>query len=180
MKFRLLLPALLFLTSTGLGAKEPDLNLLKKDTRVFEGIIAEIVKQNFPGRFALTGAPEGVYLPGYGVVVSFHLNINRAEIRTPLGVIPGGVKEVRPTEEQFRILTRSLLEALSDYGAAFKELPGGERIAISAHVEDRGELDPTESTKIVVLTALKEDLDSVSSGRISQRDFETKVRILQY
>jgi hypothetical protein len=156
------------------------LALLKKDTRIFEGILGEILKQSFPGRFALPEAAEGAYLPGYGVVVSFHLNINRADIRTPFGVIQAGNKEKRTTEEQVQILKESRMRGLRDYGTTFDQLPGGESISISAHVEDRSELDTSENTAIIVMTAFKDDLDLVAAGKISKEEFEKKVRVLQY
>ena len=165
--------------TTTFAAGNLDLTLLKRNTRIFEGIVNEVVKQNFPNPFALTGAAEASYLQEYGVVVSLHLNINRATIRTPFGLMPTQQEE-RSKEEQLRILKDSLVRCLADYGDTFKQLSGGDFIAITAHVEDRNELDPTRNTTIVIISASKENVDSLTMGRISSEQFQERVRITEY
>ncbi|MDA2923684.1 hypothetical protein MYX65_03335 [Acidobacteria bacterium AH-259-L09] len=173
-----LLTVLLLAATAALAGENPDLVLLKKNTEIFERIVSEILKQNFPNPFALTGEPEGTYLRGYGVVVSFHLNINRSRIRTPFGEIPGRVE--RPKEEQLRILKDSMLRCLADYGATFKQLTGPNRISISVHVEDRNELDPTKKTTVMVISASQEDVDLFTTKKISLEEFKDKVDVVEY
>ena len=165
--------------TTTFAAGNLDLPLLKRSTRIFEGIVNEVVKQNFPNPFALTGAAEASYLQEYGIVVSLHLNINRATIRTPFGLMPTQQEE-RSKEEQLRILKDSMVRCLADYGDTFKQLSGGHFIAITAHVEDRNELDPTRNITIVIISASKENVDSLTMGRISSEQFQERVRITEY
>ncbi|MCZ6486344.1 MAG: hypothetical protein O6826_11675, partial [Acidobacteria bacterium] len=67
MGYRISVLLVLLLTGTTAFAG-PDINLelLKKNTRIFERIVSEIISQNFPNPFAVTGEAEGSYLEGYG------------------------------------------------------------------------------------------------------------------
>ena len=175
----LLFPVFLIFPAV-LEAQEIDLSLLKQDTRIFEGIVREILRQNFPSPFALTGEAEGTYLHDYGIVVSFHLNINRAEIRTPFGLVPTRTGEQRSKEEQLKVLKESMVRGLADYGSAFKQLAGQNRISIIGHVEDRAVVDPAGNKVIIVISVSKEEVDMLATGKISRPEFERRVHVLQY
>ncbi len=170
----------LLLSGTAAFAVDLDMELLKKNTQIFERIVGEILTQNFPNPFALTGQAEGSYVQGYGVVVSFHLNINRSRIRTPFGEIPARTEGPRSNAEQLNVLRESMVRCLADYGTAFKQLEAGDRISINAHVEDRNELDATKKTTVVVISTSKEDLDLLTTEKITFEQFEDRIRVLQY
>lgn len=158
-----------------------DLALLKRDTQVFERIVSEVVKQNFTHPFAFPVEPEGVYLSGYGVVISFHLNINRAFIRTPFGDKRiRGMEEKRSTQEQIQILQTALINCLADYGITFKQLAGEDRIAVSAHVEDRNELDATKNKTVVLVSVSKGDVERYARKDISLDEFKRRVETVLY
>ena len=165
--------------TTTFAAGNLDLPQLKRNTQTFEGIVDEIVKQHFPNPFAVTGGAKASYLQEYGIVVSLHLNINRSTLRTPFGLMPISQK-TRPKEEQLSILKDAMVRALGDYGGTFKQLSSGHFIAITAHVEDRNELDPTRRTTIVIIAVSKENVDSLTMGRISSQQFQQRVRITEY
>ena len=176
---RSVLSIFLLAGTTTFAAGNLDLSQLKRNTRIFEGIVDEVVKQSFSNPFAVTEGAKASYLQEYGIAVSFQLNINRSSIRTPFGLVSRG-EENRPKEEQLRILKDSMVRLLGDYGGTFKQLSGENFIAITAHVEDRNELDPTRSTTIVIISASKKDVDLVTSGGISSEQFEERVRIIEY
>ncbi len=171
---------LLLSATTALAGPDLDLELLKKNTQIFERIVGEILTQNFPNPFAVTGEAEGFYLQDYGVVVSFHLNINRSRIRTPFGEIPARTEEQLSKAEQLRVLKDAMVRCLADYGAAFKQLTPQDRLSISAHVEDRNELDSTKKTTVVVISTFKEDLDLLTTEKISFEQFEQRISVLEY
>lgn len=161
-------------------ALDLDMGLLKKNTQIFERIVGEILTQNFPNPFAVTGQAEGSYVQGYGVVVSFHLNINRSRIRTPFGEIPARTEGQRSNPEQLDLLRESMVRCLADYGTSFKQLEAQDRISINAHVEDRNELDATKKTTVVVISTSKADLDLLTTEKITFEQFEDRIRVLQY
>jgi len=166
--------------TTIFAAENFDLPMLKRNTRIFEGIVNEVVKQDFPNPFAVTGGAEASYLQEFGIVVSLHLNINRSTIRTPFGLVSTQQQEERSKEEQLRTLKDSMVRCLADYGGTFKQLTSGHFIAITAHVEDRNELDSSRNTTIVIISASKENVDSLTMGRISSQQFQERVRITEY
>lgn len=162
------------------GQEDLDLGALKKNTQVFEKILSELLRQNFPNPFALTREPEGAYLRGFGVAVSFHLNINRSRIRTIFGELPGPSKEERPKQEQMRRLKESMIQCLADYGVTFKQLTSSNRITITAHVEDRNEMDPSKKIIIVVISASRTDINLLATQEISFDKFKERVSVLEY
>ena len=175
-----ILGVLLLTGSSAFAVLDLDLGVLKRNTQIFERIVGEILTQTFPNPFALTGQAEGSYVQGYGVVVSFHLNINRSRIRTPFGEIPARTEGPRSNAEQLKVLRESMVRCLADYGTAFKQLEAEDRISINAHVEDRNELDATKKTTIVVISTSKQDLDLLTTEKISFEQFEDRIRVLQY
>ena len=180
MERRSLLPWVLFLAGTAVvSAASPDLTALKKNTQVFEGIVHEILKHNFPGRFAITAGPEGSYLEGYGVVIFFHLNINRPQIRTPFGLVPARGKRL-PKEEQLRILKDSMIRCLADHGNTFKQLSGQQRISINAYVEDRNERQSNEKRTVLVISASKESVHLFVTQKISFEQFKQQTSVIEY
>ena len=160
-----------------------NIEMLKKDTQIFEGIVAQVLKQNFTNPFALEGAPMGAYLQGYGVVISFHLNINRDTIRTPWGEIDAAVTRggKRPKKEDKILQVRNtMVQCLADYGSTLKQLTAHDRISINAHIKDRNQLDARKKLTVIVLTASKDDIDLFTIEKIDLDTFKERLHVLQY
>lgn len=160
-----------------------NIEMLKKDTQIFEGIVAQVLKQNFSNPFALEGTPLGAYLQGYGVVISFHLNINRDTIRTPWGEIDASVtRSGKRTKKEDKILQvrETMVQCLADYGSTLKQLTAHDRISINAHIEDRNQLDERKKLTVIVLTAPKDDIDLFTVKKIDLDTFRERLHVLQY
>jgi hypothetical protein len=158
-----------------------NLVLLKKDTQILERIVHEILKQNFPDPFALTAEPRGAYLQGYGVTLSFQLNINRAKIRTLFGEMTAPKSMGQKTkDQQLHLLKDIMIQCLADYGLTVKQLAPHDRITIQAHVQDRNELDPAKNNTVIVLTASKDDINLLATRRLTDDQFKERVHILEY
>ncbi len=181
MWYSLILLTILSATGMAYGQKSLNQALLKREAQIFEDIVHNVLKQNFTNPFAISNAPRGTYLQGYGVVFFFHLNLNRGKIRTPFGEIdtPRRMKN-RSKGEQIRLVKETMIGCLADYGGTIKQLGRQDSISISAHLEDRSELDPTKSTTVLVLTASKIDVDLVAMRKIPLKTFKDRVHILQY
>lgn len=181
MWYILFLWVLLVLGGPAHAQKGLDLALLKRHAQIFEGIVRNVLLQNFPNPFAISEEPRGTYLQGYGIMVFFHLNINRGKIRTPFGEIdaPKTVAD-RTKEEKIRVVRDSMIQCLADYGSTIKQLNGHDRITISAHLEDRYELDPNKSTTVLVLAVSKDAVDLYATRKISLEKFKDKVQIVRY
>jgi hypothetical protein len=174
---------LFFLTAPGWTQNRLDLVALKGDTLVFERILDERLKLGFSNPFAITDNPQAAYLQGYGVVVSFHLNINRYSIRTPFGEVQApqeGKYSREKREEQLSRVRDIAIQCLADYSRAIKQLSAHDRISVSAHIEDRNELDPVRRRTIMIVTATRDDVDLLAMRKISEQDFRKRVTILEY
>jgi len=175
--------AVLLVGFSGLASAQQSQNLalLKRDTQILERIVYEVLKQSFKNPFAITAEPKGAYLQGFGVVVSFQLNVNRAKIRTPFGDLnaPKAAGE-RSKAEQIRLVKDSMRQCLADYGQSIKQLGPHDRIAVQAHVVDRNELDPAKSTTVLVLTCTKDDVNLLATGKLSLEKFKERVHVLEY
>jgi len=158
-----------------------DLAMVKRDTAVFEKIVGEVLTQNFSSPFAITAEPRGAYLQGYGLSVSFQLNINRGTIRTPFGTMraPASVNQ-RNREQQIRLVRETMTQCLADYGHSLKQLGPHDHITIQAHIQDRNELDPAKSTTVLVMSVLKDDLNLLATRKISPETFKERVHVLMY
>ena len=168
-----------------------DFHSLKRDTQVFERIVDERLKQDFTNPFAITGDPQAAYLQGYGVVVQFHLNINRNRIRTPFGEIDAPPRiagrnvlnaksGIDPKKEQLGKVRGILVDCLANYAGAIKQLNAHDRISITAHIEDRNELDPVMRKTVMVVTATRDDIDLLAMRKLSTEEFRRKVQVLEY
>ena len=180
----ILLVALLTVGAATYGQNTPEEGVMasiKKESRIFEAIVGKVLKQNFDNPFALAAEPQAAYLPDYGIVVSFHLKINRGTIRAFYGPIINPVTtSPQTTSEQLETVRRTTMQALADYGSTIKDLPPGQQISICAHVEDRNELDTTKNRTDIIISVVKKDLDLYVTRMIDYDEFKRRVRLVEY
>ncbi|UCF37269.1 MAG: hypothetical protein JSU96_21195 [Acidobacteriota bacterium] len=163
------------------AVKPETLAQIKKESRIFESIIAEVLRQNFDNPFAVAAAPQAAYIQGYGLIVSYHLKINRGTIRGFYGEVRSPVApDVRSKREQIETVRRLMVQALGDYGGAIKRLQPTDRLAICAHVEDRNELDPAKNRTDLVISVAKGDIDAYSATKIDTDEFRQRVEVIEY
>ncbi len=184
---KLLVFVLLASLPSGAALGEQKLNTasLKRNTQIFRGAVKVVLKENFPHRFALEAEPLATYLQGYGIVVSFELFINRPDIPTPFSREVGSkeAKAAQPhrsKEEQIDLVRQKMIACLADYGSAFKQLSSHDRIAISAHIEDRAEIDEAKRRSVMVLSASVDDIQLLAMRRITSDQFQERVHVLRY
>jgi hypothetical protein len=164
-----------------LAQQNVNLTLLKRDTQIFEGIVTQLLKQHFTDPFALTGEPKGVYLQGYGIAVSFHINVNRSRIRSPWDPIRNPRAPSQPTKEaQIELIKQTMIQSLADYANSIKQLGAHDHITIAAHVEDRHELDPEKSRTVIAMTVTKDNVNLLAMKRISLEGFRERINVTQY
>ena len=166
-----------------LGAEGPGPRVaeIKKDARVFEKIVTEVLRQSFENPFAVTAEPQAAFIPGYGVVVSFYVKINRGTLRGFTG--DAGKSEsgqARSTDEQLALVRETVLRSLAEYASTLKHLSSNERVAICAHVEDRNDLDSSRNRTEIVASSLKSDIDEYLTRKIDGDEFRSRVQYLEY
>ncbi len=176
------------LTEVTFSQNRLDFVTLKKDAQVFERIVDERLRQAFSDPFAIVVRPQAFYLQGYGVVVSFQLNINRGRIRTPFGEIDAPTRYNRDEDavdggqrrKQFQRIKEIVIDCLADYSGSIKQLGGHDRVSISAQIEDRNELNPSRRRMVLVVTTTRDDVDLLGMRRIELEEFRQRLHILEY
>ncbi len=154
----------------------------RKEIRNFEVVLTNVINSTVnTGSFALVQVPKGVYLQGYGVTISFLINIHRAVLRTPFGDIRQGV-EVTPELKKKRIaeLKDKLIKALLDNGDSLRQLRKEDYVTIVAFFEDRNFPDEPSENKTLVLSILKKDLDELAHRDDRRAEFIQRMKIVEY
>lgn len=180
---KVFLSFLMGVATGGVAWAQAEMNFLslKSDTQVFEKVVNERLKQAFSTPYAVTGDPQGVYLQGYGLVITFHLNISRTTVRTPYGELDLSEKygKIR-RDEQVNRAKDVMMRCLQDYSSSIRQLAAHDRISLGARVEDRNELDPVKRQTLIVLTVMRDDLELYQTKRISEDEFKKRVHTIEY
>ncbi|HYK88783.1 MAG TPA: hypothetical protein VE398_08440 [Acidobacteriota bacterium] len=165
------------------GSKiQVDYAATRREIRSFEVILANVIKATFSSSpFALVQEPKGVYLQGYGVTVTFLINIHRAVLRTPFGDVRQGV-EVTPELKKRRIaeLKDKLIKVLLDDGDSLRQLRKEDFVTVVAFIEDTNFPDEPNENKTLVLSVLKKDLDELARKDDRRAEFIQRMRIVEY
>ncbi len=153
----------------------------RQEIQGFESAINNVINAAFTSPFALNQKVKGAYLPGYGFSFNFLVNIHRALVNTPFGQIKSGA-QITPEQKKRRIeeLKKKLVRTLFDSGESLRQLPRGEAVTIVAFFEDRNFPDEPNENKTIVLTVLKRDLDELGHREDRLREFEQRVKIVEY
>ena len=159
------------------GASGLDMTLLKKDTQIFEGIVSNILRQNFEF-FEIDASPKASYIEGFGIVLDFRLKINRSSIRTPFGQRPGGTSKT--VRQHIQTVRAEMVRVLGEYGASIKQLAPNDRLVIAAHMEDRNELDPVRAQSVIVFSVARSDVERFSQRQLGLGAFAQLVTITEY
>jgi hypothetical protein len=158
-----------------------DYDSVRRELGDFETAIDDVIRDTFSNPFGLVNKPKGVYLPGYGQVFTFLVNIQRAVIKTPFGEYRTG-QTVTPGEKRQRIedFKDRLVRVLVDNGSKLNQLRPADSIAIVALFEDRNFPDEGNQNRTVVLSVSKNDLDEWSAKPDRWKEFKQRVKIIEY
>jgi hypothetical protein len=158
-----------------------DMESTRREIQGFETVIDGAIRDTFSNPFGLVNKPKGAYLPGYGQIFNFVVNIQRAVIKTPFGEYRSG-QTVTPTEKKQRIedLKDRLVRVLLDQGDNLSQLGATECITIIAFFEDRNFPDEEKQDRTVVLTASRKDLNEWAHKADRWKEFKQRMKIIEY
>ncbi len=186
MKFAYKLCAVLVFAALAmpLGAADQekiDLGKMREQIRMLESVLNTSLNQSFPGPFAYLDGARGAYLPGYGVVFTFEVNlsVNRG-MAGPFGGAPQPSPKVRKDEEkQRRDQARAMAEkVIADFGHTVEQLGANESLAIVIQGAAVGDHGVEKST--MVLRASKHDIDGLRANTLDRAAFLRKLQVLEY
>ena len=183
MKFAIKMSALLLVlvTATAFTAdqEKTDLTKMRDQIRVLESVLNQNLTQSFPGPFPYLDAAHGVYLPGYGVVFSFEVNLARPSLGLFESPTAQTDRDRKQEEQKRREQAKAMAEKLiADFGHTMDQLGADDSLAIVIHgsaATDRG----LEKTTIVV-RAQKRDLDQLRANTLDRAAFLRKLQVLEY
>jgi hypothetical protein len=154
---------------------------VKKGIELFDSVLNQSLAQAFGGPFETLDRARGAYLPGYGVVFSFEVNLTPLQNLGPFSPAPSPKTEQVQREEEIRRRDKSkntALEVLGNYGQALGQLAPDESITIVIYTVAAHPSKVDRST--IVISADKKLLDARVSHAIDQAHFVQKLSITEY
>jgi hypothetical protein len=158
-----------------------DLASARREIQNFEVIINGVLNESFKNPFGLVQEPKGAYLPGYGHMFSFLVNIHRAVINTPFGKYTRK-NPIGPEEKKKRIedIKDKLIRLLLDQGDGFRQVGNDESVTIVAFFEDRNFPEETSQNRTIVLSATKKNLKEYAKKQDQWEAFKQRMTIVEY
>jgi hypothetical protein len=164
------------------GPEPQNLTRLREEIRVLESVLNENLNQTFPAPFAYLDKARGAYLPGYGVVFTFEVNLNPQ----PPALGPFGPERAAPSArdraEEAKKHRQAALDmserVLADFGHSLEQLGDDETIAIVIHGAAVGQQGIEKSTTVV--RAQKRDIDQFRANTIDRAAFLRRLQVLEY
>jgi hypothetical protein len=154
---------------------------LKKRIELFESVLNQSLSQTFGGPFETLDRTRGAYLPGYGVVFSFEVNLTPMQNLGPFSAAPTPKEEKTQREEESRRREKAISlaeQTLGDYGQSLSLLAPGEAVAIVIQTVAAHPGKIERST--VVISADKNLLLSRLNHSIDQAHFVQKLAKTEY
>jgi hypothetical protein len=154
----------------------------QRDISRFEEVLNGLIDRTFSSSpFAVVQKAKGAYLPGYGISLTFTINIHRAVINTPFGQVRRP-STVTPDIKRKLIeeLKEKLIRAMYENGDNFGQLSKDDLITIVAFFEDRNFPDEPSENKTIVLSTLKKDLDELGGKVDRLKAFRQRIKIVEY
>ncbi len=163
------------------GEPKVDYAAARREIQSVESAINALLNATFANPFGLVNRTKGVYLPGYGQVFNFLINIQRAVISTPFGEYASG-QEITPAQKRKRIdeLKDRLVRLMMQHGPALQQVRPNELVTVVAFFEDRNFPDEESQNRTIVLSAVKRDLEEWASRQDKWLEFKQRMKIIEY
>jgi len=179
----LILGAALGASNSAANSPQDKTNLaeLKKGIELFESVLDQSLAQTFGGPFETLNRTHGAYLPGYGVVFSFEVNLTPLQNLGPFSQAPTPKEEKTQREEESRRREKAISVAeqtLGDYGQSLSMLGPAETVGIVIYTVAAHPGKIERST--IVLSADKTLLVARLNRSIDQTHFVQKLSKTEY
>ena len=181
-KFSVLLLLLVASACSALATDVPkqELGKYRAQIGVLESVLNQNLSQAFPGPFGYLDKARGAYLPGYGMVFSFEVNLNpQPPSLGPFGGPPPQTEAQRAAaiKKNHQAALDLTERVLADFGHTL-EIGADEYVAVIVQSATAGPQGIERST--VVVRAQKRDIDQLRANAINRADFMTRISVLEY
>lgn len=161
------------------GQEHTDLKKVAEQIRGFESLINENLAQTMPGPFAYLDKARGAYLPGYGIVFTFILNLSSPSFPFETGSTPERERarqdELNRRREQAKAVAQRVL---ADSGYLLSELAPTESAAIVIQTVNVKAQSIDRST--IVVRAGKETINAYRANTLDRNAFLHKLQVVEY
>ena len=158
-----------------------DYGMAQKDIFKLELAINDVINNDFSSsQFAIIQPAKGFFLPGYGINLSFQINIHRAVINTPFGQVRPNSETLELKMKRIEDLKEKLIRMLQKNGDGIRQLRKDDNITIVAFIEDRNFPDEPNANKTIVMIASKKDLDELGHRDDRFKEFKQRMKIVEY
>jgi hypothetical protein len=161
--------------------EKPDLGELRKQIELFESVLNQSLKQGFGGPFDTLDRAQGAYLPGYGVVFSFEVNLSQLVNMGPFNPSPTPKREAAQRAEELRRRDKAKAlaeEVLAKFGQTLSLLSPNESVAVIIQMA-AAHPDKLERSTIVV-SVDKKSIDERQANTIDRPQFARKLTTTEY
>ena len=128
--------------------------------------------------YDLLGFTRGVYLPGYGVVLTTEVNLMITVI-TPFNLPPTGAKllQLKEKKQQRLAFVRNWMrEALVNAGSTLIEVPAEERVVYAVTIFYQSFEDHSGMPNQIIIEAPRRTLADFKAGRIAQAQLDSAIQ----
>lgn len=161
--------------------KAGNLKKLKEEIGLLGAVIDQSLTQSFGSPFGVLDKARGAYLPGYGAVFSFEVNLTPKDFATPFAPQLSAERERKRNQEEARQreAARGVAErALADFGHSLSHLAPQESVAIVIHTVSVRPQGIERGT--IVITGPKQLLDDFRANRIDRDAFLRRLAVTEY
>ena len=175
------LAALSFGGSQDIADPKIDYGQVQQDILKFESVVNDVINSTFSSDpIVVVQKAKGYYLPGYGISLSFIVNIHRAVINTPFGQVTRRSVSSEMKRRRIEELKERLIRAMQENGDGIRQLRKDDYVNIVAFIEDRNFPDEPSANKTIVLCAFKKDLDEFGRKIERLKEFRQRIKIVEY
>ena len=160
---------------------KPDLKKVRDEIGIVQSVLDQSLAQAFGEPFGYLEKAKGAYLPGFGVVFSFEINLTPSSDLGPFNGRPtvAGLKAQR--EDAARRLEKAKAVAettLADFGHTITDLDSRDSVAIVIYTVA---VQPSGLDKgTIVIQCDKQLLDAFRANSIDRTAFLRKLSVVEY
>ena len=154
---------------------------MKNQIELFETVLNKSLTQAFGGPYDTLDKGRGAYLPGYGAVFTFEVNLSPLQNLGPFSAppTPKGEELQREQENRRREKAKAVAQqVLTNFGQILRQLAPGESVAVIIHTVAAHPSKVERST--IIICAEKSLIDQHQNNTIDQAEFVRKLTTTEY
>jgi hypothetical protein len=161
-----------------------DYATVKKEIKVFEGIVDTTIKQLIGGSFPLLSSTQGTFLADYGALFSLEVNLFQIRMISPFSPQPHTQKEL---DEAYALMVKRLtlakeamIKTIGEYGTSIQQLKPEQNLVVAMHLFQVDSQMKQPVPGQVIFKVKRSAIDQYRQNRLPLADFAKQVEIVQF